>query len=386
MMKAAVYEEFGGQIKVKNIPKPKLSSKYSVIVNVMATGVCRSDWHGWKGHDDDIKKHGLPFIPGHELAGIIVEKGSAVQKLSIGNRVAIPFILSCNNCVECKRNKPTVCLNQSQPGFTMNGSFAEFVEITKADHNLRIIPEGVSFVEAAALGCRFTTAYRAVVQQGLEIDNIQDALQNRRRISKGLKKNICVFGAGGLGLSCIVIAKAMKNILGSDEIGDIIAVDVSQAALLKAKEVGATLTINVRDYDMNNEKVRQRVYELTGGNGAELTIDAAGFIDTCENAVYTCRRGCRMVQVGLPIGGRPPMIPMGTVAGRELELVGSHGFSAKDLPTILQLVKSGTLRVKDLIEKEVTLEEGAKALMDMDKVGQQLGMTVITRFDDSCRL
>lgn len=93
-----------------------------------------------------------------------------------------------------------------------------------------------------------------------------------------------------------------------------------------------------------------------------------------------------MVQVGLPIGGRPPMIPMGTVAGRELELVGSHGFSAKDLPTILQLVKSGTLRVKDLIEKEVTLEEGAKALMDMDKVGQQLGMTVITRFDDSCRL
>ena len=89
-----------------------------------------------------------------------------------------------------------------------------------------------------------------------------------------------------------------------------------------------------------------------------------------------------MVQVGLPIGGRPPQIPMGAVAGRELELVGSHGFAADDLPTLLHYVQTGKLPVRELIEKEVNLREGVEALMAMDR-GSPLGMTIITRFDDT---
>jgi len=393
MMKAAVYEAFNGPIKVKSISKPKLTSDSSVIISVMATGVCRSDWHGWKGHDDDIKQHGLPFTPGHEFSGIVVEKGAAVQRLKVGDFVAIPFILSCGHCAECNLDKPTVCLEQSQPGFTMQGSFAEFVQITRADRNLRVLPKGVSFVEAAALGCRFTTAFRAVVQQGLGIENISEIILDSETAilspskQKGRRINMCIFGCGGLGLSCIMIAKALKDSLNAGDINiqSIIAVDVSSEALEMATELGADVAVNVEDCNNDNSIVRKKICELTDGLGADITIDAAGFADTCENAIHTCRRGGRMVQVGLPIGGRPPEIPMGTVAGRELEIVGSHGFSATDLPDILRLVESGKLPVKKLVGKEVSLEEGVDLLMAMDRKSP-LGMAIITKFDNSSRL
>lgn len=379
MMKAAVYKDFNAPIEIISIPKPRLKSPFSVIVQVMATGVCRSDWHGWKGHDDDIRNHGLPFVPGHELSGIVVQIGNSVKKLKIGDRVAIPFILSCGCCAECRLDKTTVCLNQSQPGFTMLGSFCEYVEITRADRNLRLLPKGVSFVEAAALGCRFTTAYRAVVQQGLGMKN------------NGCGKNsempptarvVCVWGCGGLGLSCIMIAKAFEV---EGNIKSIIAVDVSKRALDKALDLGADHIVNVKALGSKDDAVRQKVMALTDGLGAELTIDAAGFASTCENAIHTCRRGGRMIQVGLPIGGLQPQIPMGAVAGKELEIIGSHGFAARELPNLLQLVHTGKLKVKKLIEREVNLKEGAEALMAMDDQSP-LGMTVITSFDDSSRL
>mmetsp|Transcript_12540 Transcript_12540/g.35867 ORF Transcript_12540/g.35867 Transcript_12540/m.35867 type:complete len:223 (-) Transcript_12540:687-1355(-) len=194
MMQAAVYRSFGGPIEVKSVPRPKPTAD-GVVIKVKATGVCRSDWHGWKGHDSDIADHGLPFIPGHEVSGIVVEVGPDVRKFRAGDRVAVPFILSCGCCRECDpggRNRPTICERQEQPGFTMMGSFAEYLALPRADRNLSVIPEGVSFVEAAALGCRFTTAYRAVVQQG----DIQT------------RQTVAVFGCGGLGLSCVMIAAA----------------------------------------------------------------------------------------------------------------------------------------------------------------------------------
>lgn len=408
MMKAAVYESFNGPIRIRSIPKPKLQhDSSSVILQVMATGVCRSDWHGWKGHDDDIKHHGLPFVPGHEFSGVVIEIGEKVQRIKVGDRVAVPFILSCGRCAECQLGKPTVCMEQSQPGFIMFGSFAEYVEVTRADRNLTVLPKGVSFVEAAALGCRFTTAYRAVVQQGLGKSSIhfKDAKQavvcgksseqgtHEMRASTGTGgKVICIFGCGGLGLSCIMIAKALQTTSRNKSSGEheeliqtIIAVDVSSSALEKAKDLGADYIINVKQLGTNDEAVRQAVLDLTHGLGADITIDAAGFASTCENAIHTCRRGGRMVQVGLPIGESRPVIPMGLVAGREIEIVGSHGFRASDLPDLLHLVDTGKLPIKKLVESEVSLEEGVQVLMDMDK-HSPLGMTVITKFPNSSKL
>lgn len=375
MMKAAVYSSFNGPITVKSIRRPSLKDELSIIVQVMATGVCRSDWHGWKGHDDDIATHGLPFIPGHEFSGIVIEKGSQVHLINVGDPVAIPFILSCGNCCECDMHKPTVCLHQSQPGFTMYGSFAEFVCIPRADRNVRVIPPKVSFVEAAALGCRFTTAYRAVVQQGLRL---RCGMSVQQQPSTN-KKVVCIFGCGGLGMSCIMIAKAYQE---EGNIKSIIAVDVSSKVLEKALALGADQAVNVTLLKQDDHKVRHYILQLTNGLGAELTIDAAGFASTCENAIHCTRRGGRMVQVGLPIGGRRPDIPMGTVVAKELEIVGSHGFAATELPDLLQLVQTKKLDVSKLIGDEVTLKDGAEALMAMDH-GSPLGMTMITKFDES---
>ena len=110
-MKAAQYAEFHGEIKVVEVPLPSLPED-GVVIKVMATGVCRSDWHGWCGHDGDIKDHGLPFTPGHELSGVITQVGKEVKLFTVGARVAVPFILSCGSCWECSRGMRTVCRDQ----------------------------------------------------------------------------------------------------------------------------------------------------------------------------------------------------------------------------------------------------------------------------------
>ena len=287
-------------------------------------------------------------------------------------------------------------MKQEQPGFTFYGSFAEFVKINRASRNIRLLPEGVSFVEAAALGCRFTTAYRAVLQQGLGIQQLM--LPNHQNNGHVVchpsfsssdwakrEKSIAIFGCGGLGLSCVMIAKAFQS---EGKINKIIAVDVSSKALEKAIELGATHSINASHFHGSNEKIIQKVLDMSDGLGVEISIDAAGFQSTCENALYCTRRGCRMIQVGLPIGNKRPNINMGFVAGREIEIVGSHGFDACDLPLLLHLISEGRLDVKKLIEKETSLEEGVTTLMNMDKTSP-LGMVMITKFSTqltSCKL
>lgn len=316
-----------------------------------ATGVCRSDWHGWKGHDSDIMEHGLPFVPGHEVSGVVVEVGKGTSAFTIGDRVAIPFILSCGTCRECCRGRATICELQEQPGFTTFGSFAQYLAVPRADRNLCKLPSNVSYIDAAALGCRTTTAYRAVVQQG--------------RLAPG--ETLACFGCGGLGLSAIMIAVAHG--------AKVIAIDTSSTALNKASELGAHATV---DAGLGNEAVRARIFELTDGIGADVTVDAAGFANTCENAVWTARRGGRMVQVGLPLG-EAPSVPMARVVGRELEIVGSHGLAASDMPAVLQMVSSGKLQPSRLVGQEVDLEGGAQAIMDMDH-SSPTGITMITRF------
>jgi alcohol dehydrogenase len=363
MMKAAIYESFGGEIRVvQNVPIPQVPED-GVLIQVMATGVCRSDWHGWKGHDGDIHQHGLPFCPGHEFSGIVVKAGSQVGKIQVGDRVAVPFILSCGSCRYCRppQNQPTICADQKQPGFTQWGSFAEYVAIPRADRNLRKLPERVSFVQAAALGCRFTTAYRAVYQQG--------------QLQAG--QSVAVFGCGGLGLSCIMLAVARRA-------KTIVAVDVSVKALEKAKSLGATHAVQVQPKQSSEaiaQAVNQILLQTEDEDGIDLTLDAAGFAATSEAAVYATRPGGRMVQVGLH--HTPPSIPMSRVAGKEITIVGSHGFDANVLPDLLDLVASNpALDPCQLVHAEVSLEEGCRALEAMDRESP-LGIVMITDFDDA---
>ena len=188
-MRAVYYEEFAKLPRIENLPDPT-PPEHGVVLRVKATGLCRSDWHGWMGHDPDIT---LPHVPGHEIAGVIEAVGNKVGRWKLGDRVTLPFVCGCGACPQCMSGNHQVCDRQFQPGFTHWGSFAEFVAIHYADINLVRLPDELTYVTAASLGCRFATSFRAIVDQG--------------RVSAG--QWVAVHGCGGVGLSAIMIANAL---------------------------------------------------------------------------------------------------------------------------------------------------------------------------------
>jgi alcohol dehydrogenase len=347
-MKAAWYEEFGGPLTVSQLEDPAVDAQ-GVIIKVEASGICRSDWHGWLGHDPDIRH--LPHVPGHELAGTVEEVGTRVTQWKKGDRVTVPFVCACGTCPECSSGNHQICDHQTQPGFTHWGSFAEYVAIHHADVNLVGLPDDMSFVTAASLGCRFATSYRAVVVQG--------------NVTTGMW--VVVHGCGGVGLSAVMIAVSMG--------ARVIAVDIDAEVLKLAEEVGAAAVINAGE----NDAVVDRVFALTGC-GADVSIDALGSAVTSSNSLLCLRKRGRHVQVGLLAGDDyRPRLPMEYVIGRELELVGSHGLQAHRYGDMLAMISTGRLEPQRLIGKTVPLEEAPKELPGMTNYGA-VGITVIDRF------
>lgn len=329
-MKAIYFSEFKGPLTVKDIPMPQPTDA-GVVIKVEATGLCRSDWHAWMGHDSDIV---LPHVPGHELAGVISEIGSAVTKFKVGDRVTVPFVCGCGTCQFCLRGDAQVCPTQTQPGFTGFGSFAEYVAINNADFNLVTIPAEVSFATAAALGCRFATSYRGLIKRA----NVQSG------------ETVAIFGCGGVGLSAIMIAKAQGAM--------VYAIDINDAALVIAQSLGAE-TINSKRTDP--------VAFLQNLGGAHVAVDALGSQQTASASVLSLARRGRHLQLGLLLNATGlTEMPMARVIAWELDLLGSHGMAARDYPEMLALVASGSLKPETLITREVDLTEGAKALAQLD--------------------
>ena len=305
-----------------------------VVVRVMATGMCRSDWHAWAGHDEIT----FPHVPGHELAGVVVEVGAGVGRWRVGDRVTVPFVCGCGRCEWCRVGEAQVCPDQQQPGFTHWGSFAEYVALHAADTNLVAVPEQVGFATAATLGCRFATAYRALV--------------GRARLTEG--EWVTVIGAGGVGLSAVMLARALG--------GRVIAVDRNLEALAAASRLGAEWTVRADGAD-----IPAAVFEITGG-GSHVAMDAVGSEQTCADAILSLRRRGRHVQVGLlpPVGGHPP-VPMARVIAWELDLLGSHGMAAAGYPRLMELVEQGSVRPEGLVERTIGLEEAAALLPGFDR-------------------
>ena len=172
-MRAAYFAEFGGSLSIETLPEPTLVSD-GVVIQVKANGICRSDWHGWMGHDADVH---LPHVPGHEMVGIVQAVGKDVRKWRVGDRVTLPFACGCGVCAQCVTGNHQVCDDYFQPGFTAWGSFAEYVGIRYADTNLVRVPDQIEDIVAASLGCRFATSFRAVVAQGrVQLAQIRDLL------------------------------------------------------------------------------------------------------------------------------------------------------------------------------------------------------------------
>lgn len=346
-MKAAIYREFGGPISVEAVedPTPPIDG---VVVEVKANGVCRSDWHGWMGHDSDIT---LPHVPGHELAGIIVGVGADVRKWRIGDRVTSPFVCGCGTCRECASGNPQVCPIQEQPGFTHWGSFAEFVALRYADTNLVALPEHLHFTTAASLGCRFATAYRAVVSQARAMEG----------------EWLAVHGCGGVGLSAVMIA-ASRGV-------QVLAIDIDDEKLALASSLGATVTLRA---DCVGD-VAAAVADLTDG-GAHASIDAVGGASQMRASIDCLRPLGRHVQVGLLVADEAePPVPMDRVIRHELEIRGSHGLQARIYPEMLDQITSGLLDPSQLIRNRVSLHEAVNLLVSEEGFAGA-GVTVIDRF------
>ena len=338
-MRAMYFEHFNGPIDIRDIEVPYPAPK-SVLIKVEATGLCRSDWHGYVGHDSDIS---LPHVPGHELAGTVAQIGNQVKNFNVGDRVTVPFVNGCGTCEWCLSGNAQVCPTQTQPGFTHFGSFAEYVEIKNADFNLIPLPTEISFEVAAALGCRFATAFRGLTARG------------------GIKAGqlVAIIGCGGVGLSAVMIAKALGAI--------VIAVDINEVALENARDAGA-------DHLFSSSNAIDEIQKL---GGAHISVDALGSQVTAEISVKSLRRLGKHIQLGLLLSddGLTP-ISMARVIGWEIEIVGSHGMAAVDYPLMLRMIIDGKLHPEKFIKRSISLEEATSALANMNSSVQD-GITII---------
>lgn len=340
-------EEFGVLPRLRTVDDPEPAAD-GVVIAVEATGVCRSDWHTLAGHDPDVT---LPHVAGHELAGTISALGADVRGWRVGERVTVPFVCACGRCAQCVSGNQQVCDDQFQPGATHWGSFADLVAIERAETNLVRLPDSLDSATAAALGCRFATAYHALVDQG------------------GVRPGqwVVVHGCGGAGASAVLIAAACG--------ARVLAVDVAPHALELAIELGAARTLHPGEHDDPAAVIR----ELTGG-GAHLSLDCAGLPASAAASVACLRTRGTHVQVGLlPPGHGVPPIPMHRVIAGEQRILGSHGMQAHRYPEMLRFVEQHELRLERLIGRRIGLAEVPAALRAMDDpVASERGVTVAT--------
>lgn len=347
-MRAALLTAIHQPVAIETVPDPACP-RDGAIVGIRACGICRSDLHTWNGAEPDIE---LPHIMGHELAGEVLEVGPECRTFRRGDRVTAPFILGCGHCQDCTSGHPTICEDQHVIGFNRPGAFAELVAIRNADFNLVRLPDAISYVEAAGMGCRVTTAWRGLADRG------------------GLQPGewLAVHGCGGVGLSAIMLAKTIG--------ARTIAIDVNAAALAKAEALGAELLVDA----FKTSDVGAAVRELTGG-GAHLSIDALGITATFDNSLRSLRKLGRHVQIGFPIG-RDMNVDLALaelVYSRQLSLHGMRGLGAAGFASLLDMATTGKLDLSRLVTERVSLE-GLQPVLESMQAGTSTGIAVIDRF------
>ncbi len=342
-MRALQYDEFGGRIRVVERPDP-VAPHGGAVIRVARTGLCRSDFHGWRGHDSDTV---LPCVPGHEFTGTVIE--APEDPALLGRRVIVPFVLACGSCPECTAGAAQVCRAQRQPGFTDPGSFAEALAIPQARVNSVPLPDAIDDDTAAALGCRVATSWRALIGVGALLPG----------------ERVLILGAGGVGLAAVQIALG----IGAQPI----AADISRAALALAESLGAQ-PLNLSG-DESAEEIAARAREICG-DGVDLSLDALGAPALAAGGVLALRRGGRHVQVGLLDQPRTEL-PLARIIAHELRVLGSHGMAAADYPALLTAIAEGRLDPGALVSDVLGLAAGADALMSMGDAGTARGIRLI---------
>ncbi|RYM10682.1 alcohol dehydrogenase AdhP [Sphingobium cupriresistens] len=301
-MKAAVVREFGKPLVIEEVQVPR-PGPGQILVKIAATGVCHTDLHAAEG--DWPVKPNPPFIPGHEGAGHVVAVGQGVTHVKEGDRVGVPWLYSaCGHCVHCLGGWETLCHEQQNTGYSVNGSFAEYV---LADANyVGHLPDNIGFVDVSPILCAGVTVYK-----GLKVTDTKPG------------DWVAISGIGGLGHMAVQYAKAMGL--------NVVAVDIDDAKLKLAQSLGASLTVNVRDVD----PVSFITKEIGGAQGVLVTaVSPKAF----QQAMGMVRRGGTVSLNGLPPGDFPMSIfdtvlngitVRGSIVGTRLDLQESLDFAAQ---------------------------------------------------------
>ena len=353
-MRAAILESHGEPLSITEVDGPGATPDGAVI-EVEACGVCRSDWHGWQGDWEwlDIQPQSGQIL-GHEPAGRVVEVGDDVEGVSEGDHVAVPFNIGDGNCHHCRNGHANTCENVAPLGFVdeLPGAFAEELHVPVADHNLVALPDGVSSVDMAGLGCRFMTSFHA--------------LAHRADVEAG--DWLVVHGCGGVGLSAVHIGDALG--------ANVVAVDLTDQKLEKAESLGAIDTINASELD----DVPAAVQAATDG-GADVSVDALGIAETCRNSVLSLGTHGQHIQIGLTTQEEEGIVPLPTDAMvmQEIEFIGSLGMPPNRYDEIFRMVAGGKLRPEEVVSETIELDDVNEKLDAMTDFGT-VGIPVIDSF------
>ena len=355
-MRAAILREYDEPLSIEAVDRPD-PDPHGVVVRTEACGICRSDWHAWKGHgewaDDQVPRG---QILGHEPAGVVASVGHQVDEFSVGDRVAVPFSMGDGTCQYCRNGAGNVCEDGYALGFEPDaqGAFAEYLHVAEADYNLETLPDEVSFTAAAALGCRFMTAFHAFAHQ-VDVDP---------------GDWVAVHGCGGLGLSAVQIADALG--------AKVVAVDVREEPLDFAEQFGAVETVDASQTD-----AAARIRDVTDG-GVHVSMDALGAAETAQASIQSVRPRGTHVQVGLTTDDEKGEISLPTdyMTRHEISFVGSRGMPPTRYDELFRFIADGRVDPEALVTARVALEDVPDRLAAMDDF-ETVGVEVVTDFGES---
>ncbi len=348
-MRAVVFQGVEEPMAVETVERPTPDDD-EVVVETEACGICRSDWHAWRGDWEWIGVVPTPgLIFGHEPAGTVVELGDDVERLSVGDRVTTPFNLGDGTCHHCRTGRTNLCERSVPMGFVpfQKGAFAEYFTVREADHNAVVLPDGVDPADVAGLGCRFATAFHGLLHR-VEVDP---------------GEWVAVHGCGGVGLSAVHVADAVG--------ANVIAVDLSEEKLDRARDLGADRTVDVTAVDDVPRAVKDHV---PGNRGADVSVDALGVAETCRNAVDSLGKAGRHLQIGMTTSeeaGEIPL-PIDTMVTEEREFYGSYGMPPVEYDEIFSMMETGKLDPGRVVGDRVSLAavpDVVESLGDYETVG-----------------
>jgi len=323
-MKALLLKQYM-ELEVTDLPQPEIGPG-DVLVRVRACGICGSDVHGLDG---STGRRIPPLVMGHEAAGVIAEAGRNVKGWKAGDRVTFDSTVSCGKCYFCRRGDINLCDNRQVLGvscgdYRRHGAFAEYVQVP--ENILYRLPDSLAFEHAAM------------------IEAVSIAVHAVNLTPRALGDTAVVVGSGMIGQLTVQAAKVAG-------FGRVFAVDIDDAKLAKARELGADETFNSKTCDVPAE-----IAARTGGFGADAALEAVGATDPIRTAIASVRKGGTVTLIGNIT--QKIELPLQAVVTRQIRLQGSCA-SSGEYPVCIDLLSSGAIRVDAMISARTPLDQAA---------------------------